>query len=77
MGIVMGSLGPAPNISNVPTVFLMLAASGFFERNLPSVIVKITLQGKPGVEGCTGPLGCECFVHDPLAVFGECLADEG
>ena len=76
MGILMGSLGPAPNNSHAAPRQLMSVTGGLFERDLPLVIVKLTLQGKPRVKGCAGPFGRKGFVHDPLAVFVECLADE-
>ena len=54
----------------------MSAAGSLFEHDLPLVIVKLALQGKSRVKDCAGPFSREGFVHDPFAVFGECLADE-
>ena len=54
----------------------MSVMGGLFERDLPLVIVKLTLKGKPCVKGCARPFSRQGFVHDPFAVFVERLADE-
>ena len=76
MGILMGSLGPAPNTSHAAPRHLMSVTGGLLQRDLPLVIVKLTLKGKPCVKGCARPFGCQGFVHEPFAVFVERLADE-
>ena len=76
MGILMGSLGPAPNNSHAAPGWWMSVTGGLFERDLPLVIVKLTLKGKPCVKGCARPFRRQGFVHDPFTVFVERLADE-
>ena len=44
MGILMGSLGPSPNNFHGAPRHLMSVMGGLFERDLPLVIVKLTLN---------------------------------